>query len=169
MFQTFLRLVFSRRCGSLIAALICFGGVAFSYFYIQKTLFMMPCPLCIIQRLIFIMIGCVFLADFAFYPRSKGGSKMMYLLKLLSIFSGIAVAARHLYLQSLPPGKAPACGLDFYGMFEQYPFFEALGRSLLGTGDCATKQSWLFLTIPQWSMSIYVALLIYAIILHRKA
>jgi len=66
-------------------------------------------------------------------------------------FSGIAVAGRHVWLQSLPPDKVPACGpgLDF--MLDAFPLFEVLQVVLTGSGECATID-WRFLglSMPVW-------------------
>lgn len=91
----------------------CFASVAFSYFYLEKTLYLNPCPLCMMQRLAFILVGIMFVLDAALWPQGTVGRVLMKSGKYLSIFFGVGLAARHLYIQSLPADQVPACGLDF--------------------------------------------------------
>lgn len=163
----------TRRLILLLAGLGCFASIAFSYFYLEKTLYLSPCPLCIMQRIAFALIGLMFLLDAALWPQGTVGSVVMKIGKYLSIFFGIGLAARHLHIQSLPEGEVPACGLDFYGLMENTPFFSGLAKAMMGTGDCATKDTWplegmFALTIPTWSMILFIALLLACIVSERR-
>lgn len=161
-----------RRLILLFTGILCFSSIAFSYFYLEKTLYLNPCPLCIMQRIAFALIGLMFILDAALWPQGTVGAVLMKTGKYLSIFFGIGLAARHLYIQSLPEGEVPACGLDFYGLMENTPFFSGIAQAMMGTGNCATKDTWplegmFALTIPTWSMILFVALLFICIISER--
>ena len=163
---------FHRRLGLLFAGLGCFASVAFSYFYLEKTLYLNPCPLCMMQRLAFILVGIMFLLDAALWPQGTVGRVLMKTGKYLSIFFGVGLAARHLYIQSLPADQVPACGLDFYGLMEKNSVFSGLFKAMQGDGDCAVKDTWplegmFALTIPTWSMILFIALLLVCIITER--
>src|SRR5690348_154529 len=65
------RLLFSRRPGNLIGFLICAGLIAFAY-YLRFARGLEPCPLCMIQRVVFAAMGIVFLAAAIHHPRRIG-------------------------------------------------------------------------------------------------
>ncbi len=67
------------------------------------------------------------------------------------------LAARQLWLQSLPEDQVPACGPDIYFMIERFPLADSLQAMLMGSGNCAEVQ-WTFLTlsIPGWTLLFYV-------------
>jgi disulfide bond formation protein DsbB len=118
--------------------------------YAQYGLKLDPCPLCIFQRVAVIAMAAVFLLAALHDPGRKGTLVYATLLAAAG-FSGIAVAGRHVWLQSLPPDKVPACGpgLDF--MLDAFPLFEVLQVVLTGSGECATID-WRFLglSMPVW-------------------
>ena len=74
--------------------------------------------------------------------------------------AGAGVAARHVWLQSLPASEVPLCGsmgLDY--MVEAFGAFEALAKVLQGSGECA-KVDWTFLgfSMPAWTLVWFVGL-----------
>lgn len=164
---------FHRRLGLFLAGLGCFAAIAFAYFYLEKTLYLNPCPLCMMQRLAFALIGFMFILDAALWPQGTVGRVLMKTGKYLAIFFGAGLAARHLYIQSLPADKVPACGLDFYGLMESNSFFAGIFKAMQGDGDCAVKDTWplegmFALTIPTWSMILFIGLLLICIVCERK-
>ena len=78
----------------------------------------------------------------------------------------MAVAARHVWIQSLPKGVVPACGMGLNYMLETLPLTEVIGRVLKGSGECA-EQGWLFmgLAIPSWTFVFFIAMIASAIAL----
>lgn len=164
---------FQRRSLLFFAGLCCFGSIAFAYYYLEKTLYLNPCPLCMMQRLAFALIGIMFILDALFWPKSTVGIVIMKIGKYLSIFFGIGLAARHLYIQGLPAEDTPACGMDFYGLMESNSIFAGLFKAMQGDGDCAVKDTWplegmFAMTIPTWSMILYIALLLGCIVCERR-
>ncbi len=64
--------------------------------------------------------------------------KRLYaLLGSLSILWSVGVAARHVWLQNLPPDQVPSCGpgLDYW--LETLPMKSVLQQVLNGSGECA--------------------------------
>jgi len=61
------------------------------------------------------------------------------------------VAARHLYVQSLPPGTLPSCGAPLSVLLKFTPLWEVVRKVLTGSGECAVV-NWRFLglTMPAW-------------------
>src|SRR6185295_6470276 len=82
---------------------------------------------------------------------------------------GAGVAARQVWLQHLPADKVPQCGPDLYFMLENFPFSRTLKTLLSGTGECAAVD-WTFLglSIAEWSLACFAALLLYSLWLARS-
>ena len=121
--------------------------------YTQYVLGLEPCPLCILQRVAVIALGLSFLL-LAVRPPQRKQSKFLASLLLVMISSaGVGIAARHVWLQNLPPDKVPGCGpgLDF--MMANFPLSEALEMVFSGSGECAEiSWSFAFLSMPAWAL-----------------
>jgi len=126
--------------------------------YAQHQMFLDPCPLCIFQRLAFVGMGLAFLAGLLHGPGARG-RRVYAVLVLLPALAGVAVAARHLWLQSLPPDQVPACGPGLQYMLDAFPLSKALTMVFSGSGECANAD-WYFLglSMPAWTLVWYVAL-----------
>ncbi len=151
----------ARRLNSLGFA-TCAGLMAFAL-YAQYGLNLEPCPLCILQRVAVIGMGVVF-AVAAWHDGGRR-SRIAYAVLLgLVGAAGLGVAGRHVWLQSLPPDRVPACGpgLDF--MLEAFPLSEVLAMVLSGSGECA-EISWSFLglSMPAWVFAWLSALAVLGI------
>ena len=145
------------RIQMLVAAAICFALVGFAIFS-QLQWGLDPCPLCIFQRLAFVGLGVVLLAAGVFAPRAPWGRRVWSLLVTVAAGSGIAISARHVWLQLFPP-PIPACGppLDF--LRDTLSTGHLIRRVLTGTGDCGTMDwSFLGLSMPMWALAWFVLL-----------
>ena len=127
--------------------------------YAQYVLHLEPCPLCIFQRIAICALGWVFLLGALIGPKSAGGQRTWSVLALLMALAGIAVAARHLWLQSLPPDQVPACGPGLGYMWDAMPFGKLLAKVFTGSGECAAIP-WRFLglAMPGWVLICFVVL-----------
>jgi len=121
--------------------------------YAEHALGLEPCPLCILQRVAVIALGLSFLL-IALKPPQKKHSKFLASVLLVMIsLTGVWVAARHVWIQNLPPDKVPGCGpgLDF--MIANFPLSEVLEMVLSGSGECAEiSWSFAFLSMPAWAL-----------------
>ena len=138
-----------RRLVNLAGFLACVGLMAYAL-YAQYGLGLEPCPLCIFQRIGIMLIGVTFLAAALHHPR--GGGRYLYsaLLVLFMLFT-VGIAARQLYIQSLPPGTLPSCGAPLAMMLRFMPVTEVIRRVLSGSGECG-EVNWTFLglAMPAW-------------------
>ena len=122
-----------------------------------------PCPLCIFQRGFVVVLGVVMLAG-ALHDPATAGRRAYGAATALAAGAGTAVAGRHVWLQHLPPGAAPECGPGLEYMLEAFPFVEALGMILSGSGECAEVQwTFLFLSIPEWTLLLFVAFTLFGL------
>jgi len=104
---------FSSRLAYLAGAFFTAGLMAFGL-YLQYVEHQDPCPLCMVQRVIFVGILILFVFAALQYPRRVGQKIYALLIAALALF-GVAVAARHIWIQNLPKDQVPACGpgLDY--------------------------------------------------------
>ena len=119
--------------------------------YTQYVLGLEPCPLCILQRVAVIALGLSFLLMALKHPQTKQSKFFASLLLTIISSAGVGIAARHVWLQNLPPDKVPGCGpgLDF--MMANFPFGEVLEMVFSGSGECAEiSWSFAFLSMPAW-------------------
>ena len=146
----------------LVIFLACAGLIGFAL-YLQHSLGLEPCPMCILQRYAFIVVGVIALAAAIHDPALLGRRVYSALLAVMAA-SGGGVAIRHVYLEHNPP-KIFDCGADVGFMLESFPLTEALPMIFRGTGDC-TKVPWRFLSlsIAEWSLICFVLLIVAAIV-----
>ncbi len=154
----------SNRWLYLAGALFPGGLIGFAL-YLQYVKYEDPCPLCMVQRVIFIAIAVVFSVATAHGPKRTGERVYAALISLLSL-SGIAVAGRHIWIQNLPKDEVPACGPGLDYMLETMPFSNVIKQVIHGSGECAEK-GWTFLTlgIPEWSLLCYIGLGVWAVLI----
>ncbi len=148
-----------------LAGVLVVSGLFGAALYLQYVMHEEPCPLCMVQRVIFIAILVVFALAALHGPKRIGERVYAALIVLLSL-SGVAVAARHIWLQHLPKDQVPACGPGLDYMLETMPLSNVLKQLMHGSGECAAK-GWTFLTlgIPEWSLLCYLALGAWAVLI----
>ncbi len=154
----------SNRWLYLLGALFVSGLMGFGL-YLQYVEHQDPCPLCMVQRVIFIAILVMFALATLHHPKRIGERIYAVIITLLGL-SGIAVAARHIWIQHLPPELVPACGPGLDYMLDTMPMARVLKELMHGSGECAA-QGWTFLTlgIPEWSLLCYLALAGWAVLI----
>ena len=142
--------------------LACAGLIGFAL-YLQHALGLEPCPMCILQRYAFIVVGVIALAAAIHNPALPGRRIYGGLLVVMAATGG-GIAIRHVYLEHYPP-KIFDCGADVGFMLESFPLTQALPMIFRGTGDC-TKVVWQFLglSIAEWSLICFAALIVAAIV-----
>lgn len=152
----------NSRFTFLSMALACAALIVIAL-YMQHSMGLEPCPLCMSQRLAF--IGCGVLAFIAFIHNPLQGARKIYsVLTFLFAVLGAFFASRQLWLQSLPEDQIPACGPGLAYMLESYPLMEVLSTMMQGNGNCAEVVWTLFgISIPGWSLLAFLTLIILSI------
>ena len=142
------------------------ASLLFALYYLEGVLFLEPCPLCMVDRGILAIIAMVCLI--AFIHNNNGVMRWVY-TSVAGLFAaiGIAVAARHIWLQGLPPDQVPECGPDLSYMLDVFPLGDVIKRIFTGSGQCA-EVSWKFfgMTIPQQTLLLFIVLLVLIIMAH---
>ena len=146
------RLVFS---GLVLLAII---SILFARLYLEEYLDLAACPLCMTQRAFVILWGLFALIAVLHNPRGWGRRVYGALCAIAAMVGG-AVAARHVWLQHLPPDEVPACGPSLDYMLDTLPFTETLSLVMMGDGNCA-ETMWTFLgfSIPEQTLALFVAI-----------
>jgi len=147
----------------LTVALACIALLSMAM-YVQHVKDMLPCPLCVIQRYLFLAIALACLAGAA-----AGRPKLGAGLGLLGALGGLGVAGKHLYILAHP---GLSCGID--------PMETALNKVFTAQylpfmfradGLCEDASApFLGLPIPQWSFICFAtfAIALAWIIARRK-
>ena len=159
----------SQRMIFSIIFTVCIGLLGFGL-YLEHAVGLEPCPLCIFQRVAYIVIGLLALIA-AIHNPQKLFEKIYTGLILITSLCGAGIAGRQIWLQHLPEDKIPECGPGLEYMLDAFPFTDALRMILSGSGECAEVQ-WTFLSfsIAEWSIVCFSGLIIacIAILLRNK-
>jgi len=157
-------LPFSNRIIYLAVFLACTGLLAAAY-YFEYALYMDPCPLCIMQRIAVFMVGIAGLLGFLLGHNQVARIATAVIMSLGALL-GIGVAARHVWIQSLPADQVPTCGPSLEYMVDTLPWAEVLTVMLRGNGNCADAHWSLFgLSMPQWVLVWFVGFTVVGIYL----
>ena len=133
----------SFRWQMLFGFAACAALLAYAVFA-QYGQFYEPCPLCIFQRVAMAAVGIIGLAAALHAPKGAAGRRAWGILAFLAAAIGAAIAARHVWLQHLPPEKVPACGPGLSFMLESMPsYLDVVKKVLAGSGECA-EVNWTF-------------------------
>ena len=152
-------LAWSFRAQMLFGFAVCAALLTYAVFAQYGQMFE-PCPLCIFQRVAMAATGLVGLVAGLHAPRAAWGRRFYGVLAFLLAGTGAAIAARHVWLQHLPPDKVPECGPGLNYMIEVLPSWADVVRKVLhGSGECA-KVDWTFLgfSMPEWTLLCFVLL-----------
>jgi len=146
----------SARSAFTLTALTAVGLVG-AGLLIGEWMRLNPCPLCIFQRLLYLLIAAWAVAG----TLMPGPRRLWGGLIVLTAAGGMATAIFQTWLQ-LYPESAMACGygepnlierlVDWLGM--QWPFM------FMATGFCTSKESILGLTMANWSIPCFFAFLV---------
>ncbi|MEE9575263.1 MAG: disulfide bond formation protein B [Gammaproteobacteria bacterium] len=163
--MNFPRIIFS------IIFIVCASLLGFGL-YLEHVVGLEPCPLCVFQRIAYIVVGLFALIG-AIHNPQKLFERIYTGLILIASLCGAGIAGRQVWLQHLPEDKIPECGPGLDYMLDAFPFTEALKMILSGSGECAEVQ-WTFLSfsIAEWSIVCFTGLIIVSITMlihHKKA
>jgi disulfide bond formation protein DsbB len=156
------------RVGYAAGFIVCAALLGFAL-YLQYVLHEDPCPLCILQRIAFMGMMAVFVAGALHGPARRGAVVYSTLAFTVALVGG-SIAARQVWLQSLPADQVPACGPGLEYMLDRFPLGKALEKILAGSGECA-EAGWRFLglSIAGWSLVWFVVLGVFAIVIAARA
>ena len=158
----------TRRSGNALGFITCAALMGYAL-YAQHFLGLAPCPLCIFQRVATIATGVLFLIAAVHNPPGTGARVYGALISIAAL-SGIAISARHIWIQAQPPGTVAACGADLDYLLEIMPVTDVISKVLTGSGECG-KVDWtlLGLSMPWWVGIALIGLLAWALIVNVRS
>jgi len=154
--STIKRLLFSPGA---INSLMGFGLIIAAYLFEVIGNFE-PCPLCILQRWSFGLIG---ICGIILLVLPIQGLIQKLILFLAGIFAlgGGTIAARQIYLQHLPKDQIPSCAPPMDFLMDTLPFLEVIQTILLGDGNCAETQWRFIFNFAEWALLAFIGLVAY--------
>lgn len=131
--------------------------------YMEHVMGLLPCPLCIVQRICIIAFGLACLLAAIHSPGRRGRAAYSVLALLFAAF-GAATASRQIWLQSVPADQLPSCLPSLEYMMDALPFQEIARLVLHGTAECA-EASWTLLgmSIPEWTLLAFIGMLVFSL------
>lgn len=148
-----------------LAGFIIISALLLTSVYFQVFDGIMPCPLCILQRITFGILGILFLIGIFAY--AKRGMRL-FINVLCGIFSllGIFLAGRQVWLQHFPSGDSSECGVSLQYMMQVLPVNEVIQKIFAGSAEC-TQRGWEFLNMnmAEWSLICFAGFLILSLYL----
>lgn len=147
----------STRQVFALLALLCAGCIGYAL-YAEHVLGLVPCPLCMFQRVAVMAFGAVCLLGLLHGP-TGWGVRVYAVFGLLTTGVGAAIAGRHVWLQSLPKDQLPSCAPPMDYMWDNLPFGSMLKTVLMTSGECANVD-WQFLgfSMPVWTFAFFLAM-----------
>ncbi len=147
----------TRRQGNFILACAASAAVAYA-FYAQFGLDLVPCHLCIFQRVTLAAMAAAFLLA-ALFSRPGASGALFAVLVAITGLATVATAGRHVWIQMQPAGSVPACGADLAFMMDLFPLTDVILKVFKAGGECA-KLDWTFLglSMPAWVLGLAISL-----------
>ena len=131
--------------------------------YMQHVMYLDPCPLCIVTRVIVLILALLFLTSLIINPKAWG-RRIMGMLFTLATLSGVIVSSRHSWLQHFPPESEGACGPGLNYWMDNLPASEVIQNVFKGTAECSAVSWTMFgLSIPEWSLIIFIGFLFFSL------
>ena len=131
--------------------------------YMQHVMYLDPCPLCIVTRVIVLILAILFLGSLIINPGAWGRRVTGILFTLVSL-SGVIVSSRHSWLQHFPPPPSASCGPGLNYWMDNLPASEVIQNVFKGTAECsAVSWTMLGLSIPEWSLIIFLGFLFFSL------
>jgi disulfide bond formation protein DsbB len=126
---------------------------------LQVYIGLKPCPLCVLQRYMLVLLGVVCLTGCL----ARFNKIMQIILSSLAILfatGGLLLAGRQVWLQYYPHGQPGDCAGSLEFMLRMLPFSEVVQKVYSGTADC-TKIDWTFLnlSLAGWSCVCFAGFL----------
>ena len=161
--RPFIRIIF------LTVFLICAGSLVYAV-YLQLVKNLLPCPLCVAQRLSYWVIGLTAIVAVAHNPRALGRRLYSGVMMVAALAGGV-VATRHSWLVRYP--ESFECGISpEERLLNSLPIARWWPTMFEANGDCS-ESSWEFmsLTIPDWSAILFILMAIlsgYALLTRQR-
>jgi disulfide bond formation protein DsbB len=139
----------SLRAANWLGAGACAAALGYA-FWSQYGMGLVPCHLCVFQRVMLAALGVVFLLAVLHSRPGVRGAVYAGLIGIAGLAT-LATSGRHVWIQMQPEGSVPACGADLAFMLDLFPLTDVILKVFKSGGECA-KVDWSFLglSMPAW-------------------
>lgn len=118
-----------------------------------------PCVMCIQQRVSMMVLTLVALLMLLLPVRWAWARLVAAVGVSVPTVFGAYIAAKQMYIQSLPITEQPSCGAPWTFRLRGAPLFEWYEPIIRGTGLCGKVETLLGLSLPTWALLFFVAVL----------
>ena len=138
-------------------------GLLGGAYYFQYVRHLVPCPLCIQQRLAYYVLAIIFLLG-SYWRSTRVKRWVIAAIATFASVYGLAIAARQVYLQHSPDFSSMGCAPSMSFMLHNFPLHTLIKTLFYGAGDCALVP-WRFwgLSMAEWSLLCLLAFLVVSV------
>lgn len=131
--------------------------------YLQVYSNINPCPLCILQRITFALLGVIFFFGAAANFKKMGHIFFGMMACLISTL-GIVLAGRQVWLQHFPASIRSDCGASLQYLLQVLPVTQVLKKVFIGGAECS-QVDWeiLGLSLAGWSLICFAVFLLFSL------
>lgn len=142
------------------AGLILVIALLLTSLYFQYFEGIMPCPLCTLQRISFVVLGILFLIG-ALTHTKRPVRVIVNTLCFITSLIGIFFAGRQVWVQNFPSPDNTECGVSIQYMMQVLPMKEVLQKVFAGSAEC-TQRGWEFLhlNMAEWGLIWFIGFMI---------
>lgn len=138
-------------------------GLVGAGMFLQQLYHLNPCPLCIFQRVLYLVVGVLGLTGLALPADARLARRILLVLLAAVSLTGLATAAWQTWMQAFPE-LVQECSYTDPNLIEQ--FVDWLGMQnpawFMATGFCTSKE-WVFLglSLANWSLVCFSAIQVF--------
>jgi disulfide bond formation protein DsbB len=138
-----------------IAVAVAAIGLIAAALFMQHVVGLSPCPLCIFQRIAYMLLAIS--AALAAWRSPRPSARAFGVAGVVIALIGAGIAAWHVRLFQAP--ESLACGPGLGAMLENFPLTQVLPRIFQGSGDCSDASAVLFgVSLAGWSLVGFLVL-----------
>jgi disulfide bond formation protein DsbB len=131
-------------------------GVLCASFFLEYVQGLAPCPLCLMQRFMVILLtGYALVMLFNTRYRSRG----MLLGYFLIATMGLYFSGRQLWLQA-HPADLSSCSADLASLLRYFPWKDIAYALFMGSSDCHEMIRFWGLSLPLWSSFYFLGMML---------
>ena len=148
------------RVGFFVLFLVCVGMMGFALYH-QFYQWLMPCLLCVYERLMVIVLGLLSLVAAMWRPNSRRGVLVFSSVYALIALWGAGITVWHLLVQYGPKESAITCASSLPFPIDLYALPGWIAAVIRPVGDCSVADFTLFgMSMPFWLLVAFIGFLL---------
>jgi protein dithiol:quinone oxidoreductase len=156
------------RVGFFALFLVCVGMLGFALYH-QFYQWLMPCLLCVYERMIVIVLGLLSLLAVIWQPATRRGVLIFSGFYALIALWGAGITVWHLLIQFGPKESAVSCASSLPFPIDLNALPSWISAVIRPVGDCSVVDFTLFgMSMPFWLLITFIAFLLPLSLLARN-